>query len=151
MKKILSPTSINSTERIFDKNDLRHLFELGPSQQCKMLESINQNLDDIGSGDTTSGIRSILENHDAVIGISSHNVAKKGELIDLVNETSLENIRPSEESILPMSKKSNSKQVLATSRKTTAGETRHSAIPLRASTKYNVMRGSKQRMKGSKV
>jgi len=158
LKKFLAPTSINSTDRLFDKNDLSRLFELGPKRQCKMLESMKQR-SDVGVEATTrtSGICPILENHGTprtVIGVSSHNIAKEKDVIDLVNGTSRYKSasRPAGTSNLPAVRKSNTKQDLAR-HKTTTRKIRHDAIPLKSSTKYNEMRTSQQgrRMKSSKA
>ena len=81
IRRTLMTSTGCATERHFSKNDLKELFVLSPKGECKMLEKIN-----VGSSDNvqgSSGRRSVLEKHDGVLGISSHDMVYSNTIIDL--------------------------------------------------------------------
>ena len=70
-----------ATERHFSKKDLRRLFELMPEGVCEMLEKV-RNSTPKGS----SGKPSVLERHEKVVGVSSHDMVYKNNVVDLSSE-----------------------------------------------------------------
>ena len=81
IRRTLMTSTGCATERHFSKNDLKELFVLSPKGECKMLEKIN-----VGSSDKvqgSSGRRSVLEKHDGVLGISSHDMVYTNTIVDL--------------------------------------------------------------------
>ena len=75
-------TSGSATERHFTKDDLKRLFVLSPKGQCEMLDKINNGATSGVRG--SSGLRSVLEKHNEVIGVSSHDMVYKNKIKNLV-------------------------------------------------------------------
>ena len=62
----------SSTERYFEKNELRKLFKLGDRGECGMLDKFNAKSDNDATG--ASGKKSYLTKHSSVVGVASHDV-----------------------------------------------------------------------------
>jgi hypothetical protein len=70
IRRTVMTSTGNSTERYFDKKDLRKLFELAPAGTCEVLDKIQakHNHEPMGS----SGKPTFLTSHPGVVGVSSH-------------------------------------------------------------------------------
>ena len=73
-----------ATERHFNDKELKRLFELLPDNVCEMLDKIRDasRSNVVGS----SGRRSILEKHDQVVGVTSHDMVYNTTVIDVSTE-----------------------------------------------------------------
>jgi hypothetical protein len=71
---ILSSGSSNSstTERYFEKDELRELFKLGSRGFSSMMDKFNSKTDNDATG--ASGKKSFLTKHTSVVGVASHDV-----------------------------------------------------------------------------
>ena len=82
IRRTLMTNSGSATERHFSKNDLKRLFYLSPKGECQMLDKIKNSVQNGAKG--SSGLRSILEKHDEVVGVSSHDLVYQNNVINLV-------------------------------------------------------------------
>jgi len=62
----------SSTERYFEKDELRKLFKLSPRGECAMMDKFNAKSDNDAKG--ASGKKSFLTKHSSVVGVASHDV-----------------------------------------------------------------------------
>jgi len=70
---ILASTSSNSTtERYFEKDELRELFKLSARGESSMMNKFNLKTDNDATG--ASGKKSFLTKHTSVVGVASHDV-----------------------------------------------------------------------------
>ena len=72
----------SATERHFNKDDLKRLFHLSPKGECQMLQKVNHCSQDGPRG--SSGLRSVLEKHNEVVGVSSHDSVYQNSVVNLV-------------------------------------------------------------------
>jgi hypothetical protein len=70
IRRAVTTSAGNATERFFDKKDLRRLFELGEAGKCDVLEKIHQANQRKGLGSKSKS--SFLKSHPGVVGVSSH-------------------------------------------------------------------------------
>ena len=70
-----------ATERHFSVKDLRRLFELMPVGVCEMLDKVQSNVKSDAKG--SSGKRSVLEAHEMVVGVTSHDLVYNTSVIDI--------------------------------------------------------------------
>jgi len=130
IRRTLMTNSGCATERHFTKDDfLKKLFKLSPKGECKMLEKIKSSVENGAQG--SSGKRSILEKHDGVIGISSHDLVYTNKIVDLV--------QPEQPPFAGTPLKQSSFQFTSRLpvRHITFEQIARDAIPLRSSTKDN--------------
>lgn len=73
-----------ATERHFSSKDLRRLFELMPAGVCEMLNKVHNNVQLDAKG--SSGKRSVLEAHEKVVGVSSHDMVYNKSVVDISGE-----------------------------------------------------------------
>ena len=69
-----------STERYFEKDELRKLFKLSPRGECSMLDKFNAKSENDGTG--ASGKKSYLTKHESVVGVASHDVLYSSDALD---------------------------------------------------------------------
>lgn len=70
----------SSTERYFQKDELRKLFKLGPRGESTMLDKFNAKSDNDATG--ASGKKSYLTKHESVVGVASHDVLYATDALD---------------------------------------------------------------------
>lgn len=70
----------SSTERYFQKDELRKLFKLGPRGESTMLDKFNAKSDNDATG--ASGKKSYLTKHASVVGVASHDVLYSADALD---------------------------------------------------------------------
>eukprot|EP00984_Skeletonema_dohrnii_P028130 scaffold17962_cov112-Skeletonema_dohrnii-CCMP3373.AAC.1 len=70
----------SSTERYFQKDDLRKLFKLGPRGESTMLDKFNAKSENDAKG--ASGKKSYLTKHASVVGVASHDVLYSTDALD---------------------------------------------------------------------
>lgn len=81
IRRTLMTSSGCATERHFSKDDLKKLFVLSPRGVCNMLEKIR--VRDPKGVEGSSGKCSILERHEEVVGLSSHDKVYINSIVDL--------------------------------------------------------------------
>lgn len=81
IRRTLMTSSGCATERHFSKDDLKKLFFLSPKGECKLLEKIRSK--DPTEPQGSSGRRSILEKHEEVLGVSSHDGVYTNSIVNL--------------------------------------------------------------------
>jgi hypothetical protein len=81
IRRTLMTSSGCATERHFSKDDLKKLFILSPKGECQLLEKIRAK--DPTGPEGSSGRRSVLEKHEEVLGVSSHDGVYTNSIVDL--------------------------------------------------------------------
>lgn len=136
IRRTLMTTAGCATERHFSVNDLKKLFHLGPKGECQMLDKIKIGIQNGARG--SSGLRSILEKHEGVIGVSSHDQVYSNSIIDLSEQAPFAGT--------PM--KSNSERGFLAPYESgmhlTFAELANEAVPVRSSAAHNLNRSKKR-------
>lgn len=81
IRRTLMTSSGCATERHFSKDDLKKLFVLSPKGECEMLTRIRNK--DPNGVEGSSGKCSILEKHQEVVGLSSHDSVYTNAMVNL--------------------------------------------------------------------
>eukprot|EP00559_Dactyliosolen_fragilissimus_P008537 CAMPEP_0184870294 /NCGR_PEP_ID=MMETSP0580-20130426/37009_1 /TAXON_ID=1118495 /ORGANISM="Dactyliosolen fragilissimus" /LENGTH=559 /DNA_ID=CAMNT_0027372299 /DNA_START=151 /DNA_END=1830 /DNA_ORIENTATION=+ len=80
IRRTITTNSGCATERYFSSDDLHRLFKLNAEGECEFLGKLNKNENPCAVG--ASGKTSFLENHDRVVGLSSHDMVYTSTVID---------------------------------------------------------------------
>ena len=84
IRRTITTKSGCATERHFNDKELKRLFELLPDNVCEMLDKIRDSSRSNVVG--SSGRRSILEKHDQVVGVTSHDMVYNATVVDVSTE-----------------------------------------------------------------